>query len=137
MFYEGDRPDPFRSVDLYAVSRDGSVFRRLTSGPLSEIEGAWSPDRTLIAFTNYDPPPGRGDIEVMNQDGTGASIIATSAFDPDWQPVAPAGYARPKGATPLRVSLLPVYSAAARPTRPTGRRSAIRRAAHRARPRAP
>lgn len=107
--YEGDRDDPFRTVDLYAMSRDGTAFRRLTSGPLSEIEAAWSPDRTLIAFTNYDPPPAKGDIEVMNQDGTSAQIIATNGFDPDWQPVAPAGYARPKGATPLRASLVVAY----------------------------
>jgi WD40-like Beta Propeller Repeat len=107
--YEGDRDDPYRSVDLYAVSRDGSQFRRLTSGPLSEIAGAWSPDRSRIAFTYYDPPPAKGDVYVMNQDGTGASLVATNGFNPDWQPVSPAGYARPKGATPLRVSLVVAY----------------------------
>jgi hypothetical protein len=103
------RDEPYTTVDLYAVTRDGSVFRRLTSGPLSEIAAAWSPDRARIAYTYYDPPPAKGDIYVMNQDGTGAFLIATNGFEPDWQPVSPAGYARPKGATPLRAALVVAY----------------------------
>jgi len=107
--FESTRDDPNGSVDLYTVSRDGSVVRHLTSGPPSEIAAAWSPNRAMIAFDSFDPPTAAGSIYVMNADGTGASLIATNAYTPDWQPIPYTGYARPKAASPLRAALVVAF----------------------------
>ena len=43
--------------------------------------------------------------------------------NPSWQPLPYPGYARPKGATPVRVSLVPAHASALRRTARTARRS--------------
>ena len=86
---------------LFTMNADGTNL-----GPLPNTSGdrdpAWSPDGQKIVFEDA------GGIATINPDGTGKSVIG-SGGDPDWQPLAYTGYARPKGATPLRVPLVISY----------------------------
>jgi hypothetical protein len=57
----------------------------------------------------------------MNPDGTAQARLTTntaSDIDPDWTP--PPGYARPKGATPLRVALTIAFKPCTSPNREHG-----------------
>src|SRR5204863_10171231 len=45
----------------------------------------------------------------MNADGTNLSCQSEQGRAPDWQPIPYTGYARPRGATPMRISLVPAY----------------------------
>jgi dipeptidyl aminopeptidase/acylaminoacyl peptidase len=79
---------------------------------------AWSPDGQYIVFSNSID---FGDhLTIMNPDGSNPTMI-TNNLDrrPDWQP-SPPSYPRPKGATPLRVSLVPAYEACTTPNREHG-----------------
>jgi hypothetical protein len=82
---------------------------QLTSDPASKAHVEWSPDGTKLLFA-------KGDLWVMNSDGTNQTQITNTAAeerDPDWQPVVPtsalAGYPRPKHTAPLRMSLVPAF----------------------------
>ena len=87
----------------------------------------WSPDATKLVFAGRDGACGGClELQLMNPDGTGLTTITHTTgdeTDPDWQPVmgAPiAGYPRPKGATPLRVSLVPAFDQCTAPNRAHG-----------------
>ena len=73
-----------------------------------------------VSSSTSDPDPGN------NQAGAD-----TTVEDP---PPPPATYVRPRGATPLRVSLVPAYERAPSPTTPTATRSPSGRAHPRSRP---
>ncbi len=80
---------------------------------------AWAPDSTKVVFdTNRD---GNNQIYTANADATGGDTRINTGSNsdqaPDWQPVQKA-YARPKGATPLRVSLTPAYKQCTAPNSP-------------------
>ena len=64
---------------------------------------------------------GSYDLVIRNADGTGQTQITSSNLDfhPDWQPIL-SGYARPKGATPLWISLVPAYEPCTAPDRRHG-----------------
>jgi hypothetical protein len=73
--------------DICVVNTDGSGFVRLTSGPDSETNPAWSPDGSQIAFTTWAGgtsmvPPS---IAVMAPDGSGFRRITTGG-SPAWSP---------------------------------------------------
>ena len=71
----------------------------------------WAPDATRVLYLDID-----GNLKTVKADGTNVVLVrapdSTFATYPgaDWQPVPYAGYARPKGATPMRVSLVPAYA---------------------------
>jgi hypothetical protein len=128
----GERPDwspdgtklvyqkaiPFVSgTEIMVANADGTGETRLTNNTISDGGPVWSPDGAKIAFViregNTDP-----EIATMNADGTNRQVITNNtAFDsvPDWQPLPAAGYARPRGASPLYVSLVPAYAACTAP----------------------
>jgi dipeptidyl aminopeptidase/acylaminoacyl peptidase len=106
----------FSSGPIAAVRADRSMPpRQLTSS--QDTDPAWSPDGTQIAFQRA------GSIYVMSAaDGSGVALLGGGA-SPDWQPMpvdTPGAYARPKGATPLRVSLVPAYRPCTAPDKTHG-----------------
>jgi Tol biopolymer transport system component len=83
--------------DLYVVNADGTGRRLLVSGARrSEIDPAWSPDGTRIAFATdiYRPdglphPEAKLGLRTVRPDGTDERVIVPPgqlAYDPDWSP---------------------------------------------------
>ena len=107
-----------RGVDneIFSINRDGTGRTRLTTNTAVDLGPAWSPDGSRIAFSSQRD--GDGDIYTMNPDGTQVRRVTTTGSQPpdywpssrpDWQPIPYTGYARPKGATPFRASLVVAY----------------------------
>ena len=75
-------------AELTVINADGSGLVRITNHPMIDIfdvEPAWSPDGTRIAFRRGLP----GDILLINPDGTGETAISTTPehkFAPNWSP---------------------------------------------------
>jgi hypothetical protein len=74
-----------------------------------------SPDGTKIAFVEGNP----SHIKLMNPDGTNVTDIGEGS-GPAWQSIPINGYPRPKGASPLRVSLVPAANQCTAPNRTHG-----------------
>jgi Tol biopolymer transport system component len=102
------------------VHSDGTGYEVVRAGGLSSFSSApaWSPDGNRIAFTLNEPYYGPANVYVMNSDGTGATNL-TSGSGPSWQPI-PQSYVRPRGATPLRVSLVPASNQCTSPNNAHG-----------------
>jgi hypothetical protein len=75
---------------------------------------AWSPDGTKIAFAEGP------DIKVMNPDGTGVTDLGQAGYLPDWQPIPINSYPRPRGASPMRISLVPANQQCTSPNKTHG-----------------
>src|ERR687894_1175209 len=83
-------------ADLWVMDAEGTNQTNLTNTPdTNEGQPAWSPDGTKIAFTgpgevNEDGSGGRGDIYVMDADGTNrTNLTDTPDFgdnQPSWAP---------------------------------------------------
>ena len=102
-------PSGLRTVDWPS----GEV-RDVPGTSSTDIQPTWSPDGTRLAFV--DDLSDR--IATIGADGTGRTVVtAGEGAEPDWQPLGngpfPQGYARPKAATPVGVSLVPAYLACA------------------------
>ena len=100
----GDRPNA-PLFESYTIHPDGTGYTVLPNGV-----GSWSPDGTKFV---------QGGVYVQNVDGSNRTQIASSGTSPDWQPIHPS-YPRPRGASPLRVSLVPAYQACTAPNRTHG-----------------
>jgi hypothetical protein len=72
--------------DIAIVNADGTGFERLRH-PGLDLQPAWSPDGSRIAFVN-DGGDGGGQIYVMNPDGTDVSRLTDGHIDldPAWSP---------------------------------------------------
>jgi hypothetical protein len=87
---------------------------------MGEYSPVFSPDGSKIAFggsVNSD-----SHIYVMNADGSNRVQVTHNTVGdgaPSWQPI-PSGYSRPKGASPMRVSLVPAANACTSPNRTHG-----------------
>ncbi len=106
--------------DIWFANADGSGPTRLaTRGGVNEFlaHPVWSPDGQKIVFSRLRQNPDGSDtcsIDVMHADGSGISPIASGGSgtndcptEPDWQPIPIDTYVRPRGATPMRISLVP------------------------------
>jgi hypothetical protein len=68
---------------LFSIKPSGGKPHRLTIGPENASQPVLSPDRKRIAFVRG--PRGKQDIYVMNRDGTGVTVLTSTAridYDP-------------------------------------------------------
>jgi WD40-like Beta Propeller Repeat len=69
--FASDRDAPgLNGREIYTTAADGSDPWRLTTNLVADLDPAYSPDGTRIAFTREN------DIWVMNADGTGQKAIS-------------------------------------------------------------
>jgi WD40-like Beta Propeller Repeat len=122
---------PASETEIWSVNPDDSTgATQLTDDEVQEFGEEWSPQGDRIVYSGEDPGCSvacNADLYLMNPDGTGAVQLTNtpaSETNPDWQPVIgaprPPGYPHPKGATPLRVPLVPAYRACTTPNRMHG-----------------
>jgi WD40 repeat protein len=108
------------NAEIYTMNADGTGPTRVTNNPAVDEEPAWSPDGTKIAFRSERD--GNAQIYTMNTDGSAVTNLSNNPgvdIQPDWQrPINP--YPRPKGATPLSVSLVPAFTPCASPNKVHG-----------------
>jgi Tol biopolymer transport system component len=98
----------WRNDRLARANADGSNVVDVALGPYTEP--VWAPDMSAITSTRNDN--GNYEIYRLNPDGTNPTNITNNAArdgSPDWQPIQPPGYARPKTATPTTIRLVPAY----------------------------
>jgi Tol biopolymer transport system component len=100
------------------IPLDGTSQKSTIDFPASKP--VWSPDGTRIALGHENCTyPGHiqcvsRDLVTMNPDGSARTNLTnnpdgTYSGSPSWQPIPINAYPRPKGATPLRASLVPAY----------------------------
>jgi TolB protein len=84
LVYTSNCAEPFSA--LYAVQPDGTGLTRVTHAGEQEVEPAWSPDGTRVAYTRFDHAglsckgcP--GSLAVADADGSHARILATPSDD--------------------------------------------------------
>jgi hypothetical protein len=118
------RGDPYCIFDeenvpplgIAVVAPDGSGYRSLVPSAWSdfEVEGPpiWSPDSAHITYA------ASGATFVAHLDGSPATLVTGYPPPGDWQPLpvnTPSSFARPRGATPMYVSLVPAFDACSAP----------------------
>ncbi len=98
-------------LDISTRRLDGSGGTHVTGSDQDPIATfgppSWSPDGTRIVLTEG------GRIVTRNLNGTGLINTGVTGQGPDWQPLPDSSsstYARPKGATPMYLSLVPAYN---------------------------
>lgn len=85
--------NPLASTEIWVMNSNGSGQRRLTHGA-QDLEAAWSPDGSTIAFQRTTNPGGTSHplqeaaIWVMNADGSGQRRLTSGASDLNlvWSP---------------------------------------------------
>lgn len=117
--------------EIYVMNADGTAQSRLTNAPEADGFPSWSPDGTKLVFGRWSCTPSftcSGGLHSMNSDGTGLTPLTAQWQDggPDWQPIPYTGYPRPRGASPMRVSLVPAYKQCAAPNSTHGAPLAFR-----------
>ena len=71
------------------MNPDGTQIRQLTHDPHGAGHPAWSPDGQQITFTSiFKDPLAKGEIYVMNADGTNPINLTQSLDRPDSSPLA-------------------------------------------------
>lgn len=102
--------------DIWTMNRDGTGKANLTGNPhVPEHDPYWSPDGTKILYWKLVAGLGAS-LYTMNTDGTDQQqlIFDTTNNSAAWQPL-PVPYVRPKGASPMYVSLVPAATACTAP----------------------
>lgn len=126
--FASDRDGSANGSQLFTMKPDGTEIQRITPvlpGAQPSEDPTFSPDGGQIAFRgSRNSGPG---IYRMLSSGGNAVSMTTNPLDvePDWQLATRSyqilgHYIRPKGATPLVVSLVPAFRACATPNRVHG-----------------
>ena len=107
--------------EIYVYRGSGTSPLRLTNNTDHDGDPVWSPTGTKIAFRS--DREGESAIYTMNADGTNPTRITIDPdyqAEPSWQPIPYPRYVRPKGATPVRVPLVPAFEQCTAPNREHG-----------------
>jgi Tol biopolymer transport system component len=75
--------------DLYVMTSDGGVRKRLTYLPGRDGQAQWSPDGSQIAFVNVDTLLQNSTVYVVNADGSGLKMVGPKDSQwrwPSWSP---------------------------------------------------
>ncbi len=77
--------------EIWVMNADGTEARPLTSSPRRDIEPAWSPDGTKIAFASARDDPENLQLYVMNADGSDQrrlfeDVRPWDSWTPAWSP---------------------------------------------------
>ncbi len=77
--------------EIWVMNADGTEARPLTSSPQRDIEPAWSPDGTMIAFASARDDPENLQIYIMNADGSEQrrlfeQVRPWDSWSPAWSP---------------------------------------------------
>ena len=104
------RPD---GTDIQQVTNPGQIFG-------GHYSPAWSPEGDRIAYIVYSCNRSTcgSSVTTVRPDGSENTALASAASmidKPSWQPIPINSYARPKGATPLRASLVRAFAPCAAP----------------------
>lgn len=83
-------PDCGLCDDIYIMNDHGENLRRLTTDKGEELEPAWSPDGSKLAYATMSHSIGNSGIFIINYDGTGEEqlyrIENGQVRCPDWSP---------------------------------------------------
>jgi hypothetical protein len=113
---------PVGNYEIYVMDAAGTNQVRLTDNAVNDSSPAWSPDGTKIVFSRSSGA--ENEIWVMNADGTGQTQLTNTPgiaeAEPAWQPVPQPGYARPRSASPMNVSLVPSFERCEEPNHEHG-----------------
>ena len=83
---DADKVNWDSNYEIYLINADGSNPTRLTSRPSADVDPAWAPDGTKIAFAGYQD--GDYSIFTVKPDGTGLTRLTsgTGDYEPAWSP---------------------------------------------------
>jgi WD40 repeat protein len=108
--YTGNEDDGTLVSHVSSVRPDGTEGTRLADDAGAP---AWSPDGSRIAFTRG------GRIKLMDPDGSAITDVGEGS-SPAWQPIPINAYPRPRGATPMRLPLVPAQKPCTAPNNTHG-----------------
>jgi WD40-like Beta Propeller Repeat len=114
-----------RNSEIWTMDPDGTDPLQLTANSLADKMPAWSPDGTRIVFT-HGLFVGTEAAELWTMDPVGGSQTALTHpgdscdENADWQPIPVTAYPRPRGASPMYISLVPAYAQCTAPNRTHG-----------------
>lgn len=109
-------------LDIWDMGSNGFAPSSITDDPVDEVAPAWSPDGNRIAYERVGTDREIYAAQASGNDALNLTNATTNERAPDWRAVTPSNfpYPRPKGATPVRASLVVAYPECTAPNRTHG-----------------